>query len=406
MRPRKLVACIAAVLAMTPFVFSARSGEVIHRFAGADGAFPTAGLILDSAGNLYGTAQEGGIHIKCSEGVGCGTAFKLSPTPTGWEETTLYRFCALTNCADGSDPSGALIFDSAGNLYGTTSKGGPSENGAVFELSPNADGSWAETVLYGFTGGNDGAVPVGSLTFDSLGNLYGTAMGGGSNGLGVVFELTPQSGGTWQFTGLYTFTGRADGGEPVGGLIFDSSGNLYGVGGAGSPGGGVVFELIPSVNGTWTESALGVTSQASGSLVFDASGNLYGTDYEGGSYGDVFELSPSTNSVWTKTVLYSFTGGHDGGWPLAGVIFDGSGNLHGTASVGGGGACRGTIGCGVAFELQRVAQGWKEDALASPNAQDGFLPQAGLVLDSAGNLFGTASEGGTNNYGVVFEIKP
>src|ERR1019366_2355105 len=231
----------------------------------SDGAGPSAGVIFDANGNLYGTTQDGG------SGPGYGVVYKLSPPVGGngpWTETVLHSFCNVFPCADGSNPTAGLIFDSQGNLYSTTSSGGSSSGsaeGTVFKLSPNGDGSWTEAVLHTFclqSGCPDGSVPgLGSLIFDTTGNLYGTTLGGGNgNNAGVVFELTP-SGGSWTESVLYFFCSLSncvDGLEPKAGLIFDSHGNLYGntLGGGGMPGYGVAFELSPSGGGTWTENVL------------------------------------------------------------------------------------------------------------------------------------------------------
>jgi uncharacterized repeat protein (TIGR03803 family) len=248
--------------------------------------------------------------------------FELSPPSVGggpWTETVL---CTFTGGSDGGVPYAGLIFDAGGNLYGTTSGGGSSTYGVVFELSPPSGGSspWNETVLYAFTGVDDGESPLASLIFDSKGNLYGIAFGGKA-GYGVAFELTPPSGGSgpWNEAVLYTFHSRSDGGYPDAGLIFDSKGNLYGTTGQG--------------------------------------GNLSGSNCSGSSgCGVVFELSPPTGGTgsWTESVLYTFNGGGDGADPSAGLIFDAKGNFYGTAYSGGdmsGSNCSGTGGCGVVFEL-------------------------------------------------------
>jgi uncharacterized repeat protein (TIGR03803 family) len=353
----------------------------------------------------------------------------------------LYSFTGgYGTTTDGIGPQAGLIFDSLGNLYGTTTSGGVSSFGTVFELSPPSGGSgpWTESVLYNFTGGSDGRVPNAGLIFDVNGNLYGAATQGGNNadcaedGCGVVFELSPPSGGTgpWTETPLYTFTGGTDGGFPANGaagsLIFDAHGNLYGTtgiggnlsacpgGGGNLPGCGVTFELSPPSGGggPWTESVLySFTGGNDGSepyfgLIFDSSGNLYGTTSRGGakSAGVAFELSPPSggSGPWSETTLYGFTGGSDGGYPEAGLILDSQGNLYGTTDSGGTGTA------GVAFELSPPSSGgspWNETVLHPfTDGSDGGYPQAGLVFDSLGNLYGTAFDGGTYGAGVVFEL--
>ncbi|MGA3210889.1 MAG: Ig-like domain repeat protein [Terriglobales bacterium] len=336
---------------------------VLYSFTGgSDGGYPVAGLIFDSQGNLYGTTEEGG---NGSSNFGDGVAFELSPPRGGgsgpWNEVVLYAFCAETNCTDGERPYGGLVFDSQGNLYGTTNWGGSGGelSGAVFELSPPSGGIglWTESVLYSFcssSGGTctDGERPYGSLIFDAQGNLYGTTELGGANSEGAVFELSPPAqSGAWTENVLYSFcpsSGCSDGYLPVGTLTFDSLGNLYGTtrtGGAN--GGGVVFELTPPASGaTWTENVLYSFCSVGGSscfdgggpyyesLIFDSQGNLYGTTSGGGASGAgaVFEVSPPSGGIgpWSETVLYSFTGASDGGGPYAGLIFDSQGNLYGT----------------------------------------------------------------------------
>ena len=365
---------------------------VLYTFqGGSDGAYPQSNLIFDSKGSLYGTTSNGGdtSGTICSGIGGCGVVFELSP-PTGgsgsWTETVLYTF---TGGNDGSVPYASLIFDFSGNLYGTASGGGSGLDGVVFELSPpsGGHGPWTETPLYSFTGADDGGSPLANLIFDSSGNLYGTTYGGGSSH-GVVFALSPPSGtGSWTESVLYTFTGHADGGYPYAGLTFDSKGNLFGttaIGGDRSgatckrtAGCGVVFELSPPSGGTgpWTEAPVYTfTANTDGGypyagVVLDSKGNLFGTTVQGGDTsgticsasvgcGVVFELTPpSGTGSWSETVLYTFSGGSDGGFPYAAPLFDSTGNLFGTTSYGGnssGSNCADVAGCGVVFELSSV----------------------------------------------------
>jgi uncharacterized repeat protein (TIGR03803 family) len=229
--------------------------------------------------------------------------FKLAPNPDGtWTESVLYSF---TGGADGGSPWAALVFDAAGNLYGTTWVGGADGKGAVFKLTPNPDGTWTESVLYSFTGGADGAYPAAGVIFDAAGNLYGTTGGGGADDNGAVFKLTPDPDGSWTESVLHSFTGGADGGGPVTALIFDAAGNLYGTtAGGGSRllnicrglGCGVVFELTPTSTG-WSETVLneflGKAADPEAPVIFDPKGNLYGTTWSGtGNYGVVFEITP------------------------------------------------------------------------------------------------------------------
>jgi uncharacterized repeat protein (TIGR03803 family) len=256
-----------------------------------------------------------------------------------WTGTTIYHF---TGGADGSDPTfGSLLVDHAGNMYDTTAAGG-SGNGVVYELM-RAGSGWTELPLYAFSGSPDGAVPYAGLIFDNAGNLYGTTTAGGTSGRGTVFELSPNGGGGWTEQVLYSFTGGSDGSFPTGGLTFDPAGNLYGsTNKGGSGGGGTVFKLTPS-GGGWSYSLVKSFTGSSGcgpfaNLAFDGAGNLYGTTLCDGANnaGNVFKLTPSGGG-WTYSSLHDFTGGSDGGRPRSNVTFDTAGNLFGTASGGGNG---------------------------------------------------------------------
>jgi uncharacterized repeat protein (TIGR03803 family) len=329
----------------------------LYSFAGHDdGASPNA-VTIGPDGGLYGSTATGG-GSGCGGG-GCGTVFKLTPAPTacrtapcGWTETVLYRF---STPADGYDPLSDVIFDQAGNIYGTTFYGGGGA-GIVYELTHSSRG-WTKSTLYSFTGGGDGRNLTSGVIFDNTGNLYGTTLyGAGSGcygeGCGTVFQLT-HSGSGWAETTLYAFQDGSDGGVPYGGLVFDRSGNLYGstfIGGTGN--GGTVFELAPS-GSNWTYTLLsalpGVYNPGSwgpgSSLTMDVTGNLYGTTVEGGEADDgtVFKLTPS-NGSWTYTSLHDFTNGSDGGAPWGSVIFDAAGDLYGTALGG-------SLGGGVIWEI-------------------------------------------------------
>jgi uncharacterized repeat protein (TIGR03803 family) len=332
---------------------------------------------------------------------------------------------AVYSFAGGSDPKfpyAGLIFDKAGNLYGTTEFGGASGHGAVFKVTRNSDGTWTESVLYSFTGGSDGGQPSAGLVFDATGNLYGTTNFGGSTncnlGCGTVFELAPSSGG-WTESVLYTFTGGADGREPYATLLFDTTGNLYGttllggnIGSACSSGCGTVFKLT-AASGSWTESVVyaftGGTDGASPyhGLVFDPAGNLYGTTYAGGASGNgaVFKLTPGSGG-WTESVLHAFAGGRDGKNPYGGLIFDVSGRLYGTAFQGG------TPGFGIVFALLPTSKGgWRERVLHTFGNAPSANPVASLVVDAAGNLYGTTMAGANlrscaGGCGTLFKVTP
>jgi uncharacterized repeat protein (TIGR02543 family) len=342
----------------TVFELSPNGTEtVLHNFgSGNDGQTPLGNLIFDSAGNLYGTTSAGGID-------GYGMVFELSPNGT---ETVLYNFGAGT---DGANPGAGLIFDGSGNLYGTTVNGGLFGGGTAFELSPNGAGGWTETGLYSFGGTpTDGLNPYSGLVFDSSGNLYGTTLNGGLFGGGTVFELLTPGIRCCRESPVYNFGSGTDGLNPHSGLVFDNSGNLYGTtvnGGMFS--GGTAFELSSDGAGGWTETGLysfggsptdGLNPYSG--LVFDSSGNLYGTTQNGGLYsgGTAFELLTPGIRCCRESPLYSFGNGTDGKNPLAGLVFNSSGILYGTTVNGG------VFGGGTVFGITRLG----ETALPSPTA--------------------------------------
>jgi hypothetical protein len=280
---------------------------VLHSFNRQDGLAPWgAGVILDTSGNLYGTTMYGGSGTCNNYGTpGCGTVFELRPkTGGGWSEEVLCDF--QNNGTDGNYPQAGVIFDAAGNLYGTTLGGGTDGYGTAFELISTKRGTWTEKVLHDFNSNDGGGSPDGSLIFNSSGNLFGTITGSGNcnsgNGCGSVFELIPKASGAWTAKVLHKFNG-ADGDSPGAGLILDASGNLYGTteeGGNGTCNGGcgIVFELTQKTGGAWTEKVLHKFNGSDGygpdSLIFDNSSNLYGLTYLGGTHrsGTVFELTP------------------------------------------------------------------------------------------------------------------
>jgi uncharacterized repeat protein (TIGR03803 family) len=394
---------IIAILMSAPGAGAASKYKVLHRFTGKDGAYSDTGLILDAAGNLYGTTSSGG----ASGPSGNGTVFELTPNSDGsWTESVLHNFCSRTNCADGDTPSAGLIFDTVGNLYGTTFYGA-NGYGVVFKLTPNSDGRWTESVLYGFTGGVDGDSPYGGLIFDAAGNLYGTTVDGGAYGSGVVFKLTPNSDGRWTESVLYSFTGGADGSNPFGGVIFDTVGNLYGTTQTSGKGDGTVFKLTPNSDGGWTESVLHSFTGGrdrgfpDAGVIFDGAGNLYGTTAGSSSEnnGMVFKLTPNSDGSWTESVLYRF-GFDRGAVPKGGLTFDVIGNLYGTTVEGG------TSDDGVVFKMVPQSNGsWAYTVLHAFRGKPAYRPFSGLVLDKAGNLYGT-TDGCGGCYGVVFEITP
>ncbi len=327
--------------------------------------------------------------------------------------------------SQGVQPRSALIVDPSGNLYGTTTYGGhlnctavglPNGCGTVYKVALVGN-RWTETVLYAFNK-SDGAYPVGGLVFDTAGNLYGTTSSGGDlscnapNGCGSVFKLTPNSDGSWTRNTLHNFTSSPDGFSPSASLVFDAAGNLYGTTSSGglNAGYGTVFKLSPNSNGTWTETVLHSFTGADGSipvagLIFDPSGNLYGTASTGGQNGAgvVYKLAPNTDGSWTESVLHSFTNG-DGQDPFGGVVLDAAGNLYGTTMMGGPiHDCSGF--CGVVYKLsQNSGGGWTETVLHAFGGGPASYPAASLTFDASGNLYGTAS--GYSGPGAVFRMTP
>jgi len=347
-------------------------------FNGTNGRWPTAGLVMDGSGNLYGTTYGGGDKSY-------GTVFKIAAGSN--TITPLGSF----NGSNGANPYAGLIVDGNGNLYGTSSDGGHYGYGTVFEV---AAGSNAITTLASFDG-TDGGYPYGGLIMDGSGNLYGTTYGGCGVGYGTVFEL---AAGSNTITTLVSFDGT-NGAYPSAGLIMDGSGNLYGTtyGGCGV-GYGTVFEVAAGSNTMTTLASFNWDNGSSpyAGLTMDGSGNLYGTTAGGGANGEgtVFEVAAGSNAI---TTLASFDG-TDGGYPYGGLIMDGSGNLYGTTYHGG------AYNGGTAFEV--VAGSKTITTLASFDGTNGKSPWGGLTIDESGNLYGTTCYGGANDYGIVFQLFP
>jgi uncharacterized repeat protein (TIGR03803 family) len=392
------------------------TAKILYSFGlGLDGWGPNS-LVFDAQGNLFGTTLKGGAYNQ-------GTVFKLTQQTAGtWTETILYSFCPNfnQNCPDGTGPSPGLVFDSAGNLYGTTTNGGAyAELGVVFELSPQKNGTWIETVLHSFGYAADGAEPTAGLTFDSAGNLYGTTYRGGTNLSGTVFGLSPGANGQWTEQILYNFcrlSNCADGESPTGGVLFDTVGNLYGTtsGGGLLPNAGTVFELTPGAGNQWGESVLyelpfvlSYPDLPGGTLVQEKSGNLYGATQGGDSgsgidEGTVFEVSHSSASGWHGSIIYSLCSQSpncaDGAEPLAGVTVDQAGNVYGTTSAGG------AEGWGVVFAVRPQGDGsWQGSTLYSFLGHDHGTDPGELIIDSSGNLYGVAS-GGNYGGGIVYKL--
>lgn len=387
---------LALLMIVLATQLQAQTYKVIHNFAGGqDGALPESTLILDRAGNLYGTA---------------GLVYKLTGRGSGWVFTPLFNF---PGGYDGTGSGAALVFGPDGSLYGTGNGGDPQCSdgegggcGIVFNLKPQPTPppafltQWRETLFHAFAGRpNDGEFPgSGPLIFDQAGNLYGTTQFGGSNGnFGTVFKLTPYGNG-WSETVLYNLGYGTNG--PMSGVVMDNAGNLYGTTGDGT----LVFELSPSGQG-WTLTDLhdfkggkNDGGLAYGGLVFDAEGNLYGATAIGGLHnnGVVYELSPY-NGIWTYQVIYNFDGGPG---PYNSLTVGPDGSLYG-ATFGGG-----SDGAGMAFKLSQSNGVWTLTDLHDFTFKTEWFPQGGVTLDTRGNLFGTANDGGAYGWGVVWEITP
>ena len=397
----KAIALAALALAILLLTITsgalAQTETIIHSFTGeCDGGEPIGGLISDANGNLYGVTEVGGANF-------AGSVFELTPSSNGtWTETVIFSFSFEGN--GGVIPGASVVFDKQGNLYGEA-EGGANGSGVIFELSPGANGVWTETVLYNFTGGTDGSSGfLSGLAIDAAGNLYGTTQSGGTYNFGTAFVLIHGSNGTWTKKILHNFSQNNDGGLPYAeNLTLDSAGNVYGTtlnGGAYDY--GVVFELVRGSNGSFSEKVLHSFtggdggSGAEGGLTFDASGNLYGC-----TANTVYQLVPTASGEWTIKILHEFMGGSDGADAGSAVTFDKAGDLYGNTDNGG--RHRGTV-----FELIPHDGTWTEKILHrfAESGNDGTFPFfSQLVIDSHGNLYGTAA-GGASGEGVVYEVTP
>lgn len=407
-----LVALASAFVLGMPLA-QAQTYSVIHNFTGAqDGGMPMAGLTLDPAGNLLGTTNFGGNTGGNCGSSGCGLVYKLANKNSSWILTPLYSFQGGN---DGANPRVAnVIIAGDGTLYSTTFYGGgpcslvSNGCGIVFRLQPQSSACatvicpWNETILHNFDG-SDGAGPVGALYLDQLGNVDGVTTTGGFRNGGSVFQLNASGG--WMETIIFHPYGY-----PGSSVTPDHAGNLYGTTFIGMSSPGTVYQLTPSGQNWIGTDIYDFTGGSDGGypqagVIFDAAGNLYGATGSGGSGGGgtAFELSPS-NGGWTYQLLYSFSGPHSGRLvvgPVGNLLMDNSGNLYGTTIADG------AHGYGAVFKLTLSNGNWSYTSLHDfTNGSDGGNPYSNLVFDTAGNLYGTASTGGAFGAGVVFQIAP
>ena len=387
------------VIALQPA--QAQTYNVIYNFTGdLGGATPYAGPTLDAFGNLYGSTNLGGAD-------GSGSVYRLTFNGTSWVYTTLYSFLGTP---DGAGPAfGSLAIGPDNRLYGTTEGGGVF--GTVWSAQPAATTcpavscSWKDTVLHRFGNGLDGSQPIGGVVLDADGTVYGTNNLGGTSGNGAVFKVT-RSGLIWNETLIYSFVGGTDAVNPVAGVSLDASGDVFGTTSFGGANGvGAVYQLVHSQEG-YRESVIYNFQGADdgqiavGGVILDQAGNLYGTTFDGGvnGGGTVYELSPSRQG-WTFTVLYSFTGGYGG--PYNNLTWDANGNLYGATNGDG------AFGLGSVFKLTPGSNGWTlTDLHDFAGGNDGASPYGAVAVDAHGNVFGTGAVGGTDNQGVAWEITP
>jgi len=397
MRKKKCLMALGALIALTLAAAAQQTVSAIYNFGNANGAYPHGGLAFDSHGNIFGTATSGGFFNQ-------GVVFELQPESGGsWSGRTIYNFGNIAN--DGAYPYASLVADSAGNVYGTTSAGGVYGGGTVFELIPNSRGNYNETILHNFGSGSDGKTLYSNLIFDSSGNLYGTTYSGGTGNGGTVFELTPAQNDAWTETILINFGSEGSPSNLYSGLIFDSSGNLFGTSVfGGAHGGGTVFELSRTDRGNWKETTLFPLGGFEdgrfpyGGLAFDSAGNLYGTTTGGLAWpwngGTIFELTPQSDGQWTETIL---TRVGVGSGPVYGGLINVQGDIYGPL-----------------YDVTEIFQmspksggGWTfHDYGVYNSPPDGLHPYAGVIVDSSGNIYGTDLFGGTHGYGTVFKITP
>jgi len=407
---RRLSPAIGGVLAAFAIMAMLASGaraasttNVIYSFAGgADGEYTDTDLVIDSAGNLYGTSVLGGDF-------GGGTVFQLTPSGDSWIHTVLYSF---SGGADGGEPYKGVTLDAEGNLYGTAVTGGSGSCeggcGVVYKLT-NSGETWTQTVIHAFTGGDDGSGPGARVALDAQGNVYGMTPTGGAFGLGTIYQLHPGANGNYTFKVIHSFTGGTDGSSGSAGKMVLRNGHLYGAATTGGAfGSGTVFELSPTQVGEWDFKTLysfrgqpdGVFPY--GALLFDRSGNIFGTTYYGGvnGIGAVYQLAPRPTGEWRERVLYSFAADGDGNSPISHLNFDSVGNLYGTTSEGG-------LGSGTIFKLTRGPNGSWVESLPHlfQGPPDAAFPYSGMI-NRAGSFYGATTHGGDNDDGAIYKFTP
>jgi len=415
------LAILYILLILAPAGWAGSKYKVLYAFKGGnDGINPHGNLVFDASGNLYGTTTAGGGTSACN-GLykGCGTVFQLVPRSSGnWKEHVLYSFA--NGASEGVGLNGNLVFDATSDLYGTAFYGGAGFAGTVFELTPSS-GVWTEKDIYTFchAGCGDGEGPGAGVIFDDAGNLYGTATQGGTDGGGVIFKLAPGNSG-WTESVLYNFCPYdtcSDGWLPLG-LMRDASGNLYGMTAYGgnyfwpcTPGDGcgAVFELSPKSE-SWDYNVLYRFNGREGAftnegVIQDKQGNIYGATTGDGAFGcgTVFQLSPKAEGGWSYNVLYNLRGGLSAGK----LAMDAAGNLYGANSGIMTGSCPGAA-YGEIFKLTPSAHGhWQYSCIHKFTSQiGGNSPSSGLIFDGKGNLYGTVGAEYGHGYGVVFEVTP
>lgn len=390
------------LLLLLPVATQASTTEIIYSFAGDED-----GEYIDSDVAIDASGNLYGTSILGGE-FGGGTVWQLSPVGGSWVHTVLYSF---TGSADGGEPYKGVTLDSAGDLYGTAVTGGSGSCeggcGVTYKLT-NSGGNWTQTVIHAFNG-LDGSGPGSRVTLDDQGNVYGMTPTGGAFGLGTIYRLHPRADGGWSFRVIHDFSGGADGSSGSAGKMVFRDGHLYGAATTGGLGYGTIFELSQAANGKWRFRTLYSFQGAPdgsfpyGALLFDQ-GKIYGTTYYGGTngIGSVYELTRNEGSNWTERIIYSFAAGQDGNSSISNLVSDPAGNLYGTTSEGG-------LGSGTIFELMPDGNGNWVETLPHlfGGSPDGAFPYTGMVGDRrSGVFYGATVHGGADGEGAVYQFTP